>query len=178
MIKNHRISPFFSIFLLRNDEQKKTIFLVNSVALVHQQAKFLEDNTPYKTKSYCGADNVDDWGKEKWEEEFKENQILVMIHQVFLNTLLSGFFTLDRVNLLIFDECHHTLGNSVYKQIMDRYHKAKEQGAYQMPRILGLSASIVTKRVDMYKFVMEKQRLEKEMDAKVITTENLASLIE
>ena len=45
-----------------------------------------------------------------------------MIHQVFLNALNHNFFHLSTVNLLIVDECHHTIGKSAYKQIFDGHY--------------------------------------------------------
>jgi len=45
------------------------------------------------------------------------------------------------------------------------------------PRVLGLSASIVTSKVNADKFIEEKMRLEKILDATVITTENLGDLL-
>ena len=88
-----------------------------------------------------------------------------------------GFFTMERVNLLILDECHHAIGKSSYKQIMTRYAERKERGD-PVPRILGLSASIVVKKPkDREKFKEEKARLEQTLDAKVVTTEDLADLL-
>ena len=59
--------------------EKKTVFLVNSVPLVKQQSEFLRAQTPYKVADYCGADNVDNFTPTKWEQEFAENQVLVMV---------------------------------------------------------------------------------------------------
>ena len=50
---------------------KKVIFLANEVELVEQQAEVIRNSTGLKTSSYCGADGVDDWGKEKWKKEIK-----------------------------------------------------------------------------------------------------------
>ena len=80
------------------------------------------------------------------------------------------------VNLLILDECHHAEKKHPYKRIMDRYAEIKERGA-PVPRILGLSASIVTKKVKEEKFKEEKARLEQTLHAKIVTTENLADLL-
>ena len=74
------------------------------------------------------------------------------------------------------DECHHAEKKHPYKQIMDRYAEIRERGA-PVPRILGLSASIVTKKVNSHKFKEEKTRLERTLHAKIITTENLADLL-
>ena len=60
---------------------KKTVFLVPSVPLVKQQADFLRANTPFQVRSYCGADGVDGWKQEKWDEEFAKYQVMVMVRE-------------------------------------------------------------------------------------------------
>jgi len=87
------------------------------VALVSQQAEFFACDTGLNVGSYCGADGVDGWSRSKWEEEVATNQVLVMVHQVFLDLLLRGYFHFDLVNLLIFDEVHHTTKNHPYMQV-------------------------------------------------------------
>ena len=73
--------------------------------------------------SYCGADGVDEWDEEKWKEEISKNQVncfvrfchcffsffqvLVLVHQVFLDLMTHSFFWLSDAALLILDECHH-----------------------------------------------------------------------
>ena len=82
--------------------------------------------------SYCGADGVDDWDEAKWSEEISENQVrrfpiifsysfffaqvLVLVHQVFLDLMTHSFFKLSDAALLIMDECHHA-------QVITRYLK-------------------------------------------------------
>ncbi len=68
-------------------------------------------------KSYCGSDNVDNWSDSRWREEVRDNQVLVLVHQVFLDLLLRGIFTFGQVNLLIIDEIHHTAKNHPYMQV-------------------------------------------------------------
>ena len=54
------------------------------------------------------------------------------------------------------------------------YHTAKRQGL-ELPKILGLSASIVVKSVKREEFQKEKTRLEKVLDATVETCEGISS---
>lgn len=44
--------------------------------------------------------------------------MLVMTHQILLNGLRQGYFKLDFIKVLIFDECHHARGNHPYACIM------------------------------------------------------------
>ena len=107
---------------------KKTVFLVHRVPLAVQQAKFIKDNTPLSVRSFCGGDNVDFWNLDQWNQEIERHQVLVMIHDVFKLCLSHGGFCMDRVNLLIIDECHHSSGNSSFNQIFTQfYHPLKEE---------------------------------------------------
>ena len=45
-------------------------------------------------------------------------------------------------------------------------------------RILGLSASIVTSHCNIVQFREKKEKLEAKLDSHVVTTENLASLLQ
>ena len=131
-------------------------------------------------KSFCGSDGVDFWNDEKWKKEIDSNQVLVMIHQVFLDALNHGYFKMPDVCLLIVDECHHTVGNSSYSQIFrHHYHPLKEMNPNSLPRILALSASIVPSKCNIHTFQDKKNELESLLDSRVITTsgQNLGNLL-
>ena len=105
---------FIAVMLIKHlrDEvalKKKVVFLANNVALLEQQAEVISKMTGLKTGSYCGAHGVDDWGRKKWEQEWADNQVLVFIHQVFLNTLARGYIKMSDLALIIIDECHHAV---------------------------------------------------------------------
>lgn len=59
-----------------------TIFMVNTVALVDQQAQFIRHTTGLKVKGFCGADGVDKWSDLQWRHEIQENQVMVIVGQV------------------------------------------------------------------------------------------------
>jgi endoribonuclease Dicer len=169
---------FIAVMLIKHmrDElcMKKVVFLVNNVELLEQQAQVIRDCTGLPTGSYCGASGVDDWGKDRWERELRINSVLVFIHQVFLNALAHGFIPFSSLALLVMDECHHAVKNHPYSKIMTEwYHRAKKRGD-SVPRVLGLSASIVVKAVKKEKFRQEKVKLEKMMDAEVETADGIS----
>ena len=96
----------------------QAIFLVSSVALVEQQARQVEEQTGLtvggpilltmsQVGSYCGADGVDDWDEERWKAEIAQHQVLVLVHQVFLDLMTHSFFLLSSAAVLVMDECHH-----------------------------------------------------------------------
>ena len=117
----------------------------------------IKKHTDLKVKHYVGEMGVDFWDKDKWENEFNENNVLVMTAQIFLNLLLHGFIKLSQVNLLIFDECHHAKKSHPYKQIMNRFVGCQEA---DYPKIMGLTASVVNKKVKPGKIESEIQELE------------------
>ena len=80
-----------------------------------------------------------------------------MTAQIFLNLLHHGFIKLSQVNLLIFDECHHAKKSHPYKQIMNRFVGCQEA---DYPKIMGLTASVVNKKVKPGKIESEIQELE------------------
>ena len=117
----------------------------------------IKKHTDLKVQHYVGEMGVDFWDKNKWENEFNKNNVLVMTAQIFLSLLLHGFIKLSQVNLLIFDECHHAKKSHPYKQIMDRFVGCKET---DHPKIMGLTASVVNKKVKPWKIESEIQELE------------------
>ncbi|XP_033114296.1 endoribonuclease Dicer-like isoform X2 [Anneissia japonica] len=119
---------------------KRTLFLVNTVPLVNQQAEVIKKHTNLEVGKYVGAMNVDLWQKDQWLEEFQNNQVLVMTAQIFKDILQHGYMGLSKVNLMIFDECHHAVKNHPYREIM-RFFDICPKKDY--PRVMGLTASIL-----------------------------------
>lgn len=139
---------------------KRTFFLVNSVPLVFQQAEAIERHTSLKVKGFCGEMGVDFWSKDDWMKHFNENHVLVMTHQIYLDLLQHARIKLSRANLLVFDECHHANKNHPFKKIMDRFIDFPNE---DHPRILGLTASVVGKKVTPSAIPSEVKKLESTM---------------
>ncbi|XP_078671533.1 endoribonuclease Dicer-like [Branchiostoma floridae x Branchiostoma belcheri] len=123
-----------------NDGGKRTIFLVNNVPLVSQQAAVITTHTNLSIGEYVGAMGVDLWSRERWRREFDAHHVLVMTAQIFLDVLQHGILPLSRVNLLVIDECHHAVGHHPYREIMKAFDTCQVQ---DYPRVLGLTASIL-----------------------------------
>ena len=96
-------------------------------------------------KDYIGGTGISDWKLEQWELELDRIDVLVMIAQSALNALNSGVLPVSRIGLLIFDECHHARKNHPYKEIMLTLDDNINRLNCVAPKILGLSASIVTR---------------------------------
>ncbi|EJD06192.1 uncharacterized protein FOMMEDRAFT_145449 [Fomitiporia mediterranea MF3/22] len=121
---------------------KKTVFLVPKVPLVDQQRDVLSKQTPLIVRGYVGAMGVDAWDKGRWELEFLQSDCLVMTAQIFKNILVHGYWSLDQVALLIFDECHHARKYHPYNAIMVDHYRSSEW----KPKIFGMTASPIWNR--------------------------------
>ena len=99
---------------------------------------------------------------------------MVFIHQVFLDAVAHGFISISNLALLVMDECHHAVKNHPYSKIMtDWYHPAKKKGR-AVPKVLGLSASIVVKAVKTEVFRKKKAKLEMMLDAVLETADGIS----
>ncbi|GKY93953.1 hypothetical protein MPSEU_000362200 [Mayamaea pseudoterrestris] len=82
---------------------------------------------------------------------------------------------MDRVNLLILDECHHCTGNSNYARIMRDFYHALPVDA--RPKVLGLTASpLINLKINVSNDQLEDQLrgLERLVDARIISPEDIA----
>ena len=91
-----------------------SFFLVDIATLVYQQFAVLECNLDQKVERFCGDMNVDSWSKSTWDEHFKKNMAIVCTADILCNCLQHSFITMEQINLLIFDEAHHTKKNHAY----------------------------------------------------------------
>ncbi|XP_015776860.1 PREDICTED: endoribonuclease Dicer-like [Acropora digitifera] len=148
---------------------KRTFFLVNTVPLASQQAKVIEKHTDLKVEKYIGAMNVDLWDKEKWEDELNKSNVLVMTAQIFLDLLNHAYIKLSQVNLLIFDECHHAKKEHPYRQITQAF---KEYPKNDLPKIMGLTASVVNGKVKPWSLHSEIKELERTLRATCETSQD------
>lgn len=127
--------------LIRQPQKSACVFLAPTVALVHQQAKVIEDSTDFKVGIYCGKSNRLKTHS-SWEKEIEQYEVLVMTPQILLYNLSHSFIKMDLIALLIFDECHHAQVKSghPYAQIMKVFYKNNDG---KLPRIFGMTASPV-----------------------------------
>ncbi|KAJ3566679.1 hypothetical protein NP233_g6850 [Leucocoprinus birnbaumii] len=122
-----------------NSKDKLTIFLVPRVALVEQQAKYLSGSTALRVSRFSGALDIDLSDRLRWKRRLEQCDVIVMTPQILVNLITHSLLTLQRVALLVFDECHHTRKNHPYNIIMREYFHIN--ATEQRPRIFGMTAS-------------------------------------
>lgn len=67
-----------------------------------------------------------------------------MTSQIFLNLLIHRYVTLDRINLIVFDECHRAVANHPMRQIMQQFENCSKQ---DHPRVLAMSATLLNANI-------------------------------
>lgn len=87
---------------------------MDSVTLVFQQAAVLRNNIDQNVAHFFGAMGTDLWDKQTWDEHLSKNMVIVCTAEILNQCLLNAFVRMDQINLLIFDEAHHTKKDHPY----------------------------------------------------------------
>lgn len=78
------------------------------MTLVFQQAAVLRNNLDQNVGHFYGAMGPDLWDEDTWQKHREQNMVVVCTADILQNALLNGFVKMAQINLLIFDEAHHT----------------------------------------------------------------------
>ncbi|KAL4887487.1 hypothetical protein BJY04DRAFT_212522 [Aspergillus karnatakaensis] len=148
-----------------------SFFLVDSVALSYQQAGFLQNNLDTSVGHIFGALGTDFWSRATWQDSFKKYMVIVCTAEILHLCLLHAHIGIKQINLLIFDEAHHTKKDHVYARIIrDSYLRIQPS---KRPRILGMTASPVDTKDDPVEGAMKLEAL---LDSKIATASELSQI--
>ncbi|KAL4890197.1 ATP-dependent helicase dcl1 [Aspergillus ambiguus] len=148
-----------------------SFFLVDSVTLAYQQVSVLRNNLDQDIALFTGAMGVDLWNKQTWEEHFQKNMVIVCTAEILNQCLLNAYISIQQINLLIFDEAHHTKKDHPYARVIrDSYLRVPPSSR---PRIFGMTASPIDTKGDVLKAAQDLENL---LDSKIATTTNLTIL--
>ncbi|CDO68911.1 hypothetical protein BN946_scf185000.g54 [Trametes cinnabarina] len=145
---------------------KITVFLVPKVALVQQQGEFIAKQTTLRVRQFSGATAHDMGDRESWKREFEDADVFVMTAQIFLNLLTHSHWCMNKVSLIVFDECHHTRKNHAYNGIMREYYQIPVE---TRPKIFGMTASPIWNPRNAAESLAT---LERNLDSKVIAVKD------
>nr|BAX36482.1 Dicer3 [Planococcus kraunhiae] len=149
---------------------KRTIFLVNTVALVEQHHAFLEKNCSLKIKSITGDLQSSLNKREFWTQAENDFQVLIMTSQIYLNALTHAHMFLKNANLIIFDECHSAVHDHPMRKVMSLFRKCDE---HDHPKVLGLSATLLNANTTSLLFKEQLSCLENTFRSKIITSKHV-----
>ena len=86
---------------------------------------------------------------------------------------------LFQVNLLIIDECHHATGKHPMREVMRYYASVKQSNPEAtLPRILGLTASVIQKKCKSREVPKMLKELEICLDSHLVTSSNYDEVLE
>ena len=115
---------------------------------------------------FCGDMNTDGYNRHTWEKNFDKNMVIVCTAEVLRQCLHKSYISMDRINLLIFDEAHHAKKGHPYASIIkDFYLQSKKDSL--LPKIFGMTASPVDAKVDVKKAATELETL---LNCEIATT--------
>ncbi|KAI1416765.1 hypothetical protein F5Y13DRAFT_204144 [Hypoxylon sp. FL1857] len=126
-----------------------SFFLVDKVALVHQQYEVLKANLDHPVQRLHGDLRTATLTREFWQQRVEESMVIVCTAEILLLCLHHSFVKMECINLLIFDEAHHTKKNHPYARIIKDFYASLEEDEQRRPRILGMTASPVDAKTDV-----------------------------
>ena len=144
------------------------------MTLVFQQYAVLECNLDQKIDRFCGEMGCEFWSKDVWKKHFATNMAIVCTADILHQCLMHAFIKIEDINLLIFDEAHHTKKNHAYARyeeathlsgVLDRYilltdctitriikdFYLAQDDLRKRPRIFGMTASPIDAKVNVVK---------------------------
>lgn len=125
MLAIHRLSKM---------PNSKIIFLAPTKPLVNQHYKTFLDLTVIPEENLKAI--TGNTSPEKRRDIWKDLKIAFMTPQVLQNDIISNLYSLEDVSLIIFDECHRSVGDYAYCYIAKKYVETAKNH-----QILGLTAS-------------------------------------
>ncbi|XP_063770265.1 antiviral innate immune response receptor RIG-I [Pseudophryne corroboree] len=160
-------------------QKGKVVFMATKVPVYEQQkaafCQYFED-TEYSIIGISGEESDLPVGL-----VIENNDIIILTPQILVNCLNSGSVpSLSIFTMMIFDECHNTIGNHPYNVLMFAYLDLKlSSPSPKLPQIIGLTASVGTgksqRKVEVVEYI---HKLCASLDVKVISTvkENVEEL--
>ena len=110
-----------------------------------------------------------------------KNSFVLIVKRLNIEILGSPdfyFYCVFQVNLLIIDECHHATGNHPMREVMRYYASVKENNrTAKLPRILGLTASVIQKKCKDHQVEKMLKELEVCLDSRLITSSNYEEVL-
>lgn len=140
-------------------DRRLSFFLVDKVALAFQQHAVLECNLAHSSAVFSGESVKYSWTKEFWDVELAKHEVIVCTADILKQMLQYAFIRIDQINLLIFDEAHHTKKSHPYARIIKDFYVDASEGGLRVPRIFGMTASPVDALVDVKKAATELEAL-------------------
>ncbi|KAF9349509.1 Dicer-like protein 1 [Mortierella sp. NVP85] len=120
-------------------DRKICFFIVNNVPLVEQQASVIRANSNAEVLQFSGASNTHKFSQNLWDEVYERANAVVCTAQILLDLLRHGYVRMNKIHLLIFDECHHARKDHPFCSIMREFYH--DTSLNERPKVFGMTAS-------------------------------------
>ena len=128
----------------RNEGKRpKAVFVVKTVTLAHHQAGELKKYIPNARVKCCTGKREEIDIQLHITDALDNSDIVVCTDGKLLDELKKESLAMQKISLLIMDECHHANKNSIYAQIMHKYLEMKVGAATKgnLPQVIGMTAT-------------------------------------
>ncbi|CEF64380.1 Endoribonuclease Dicer [Strongyloides ratti] len=154
---------------------KRIFFVVNNVCLVEQQARHIKNECELVVGELHGESSITVHDTDKIKTFLEQHQVIVLTAQILLDLICFSRISMEDISLLIFDECHHSMGKAhPYSNILSRYDKVPNE---KKPVILGLTASLFNQRLKKNQIENLLLKLEYKMHAEVVTADDFSQVL-
>jgi endoribonuclease Dicer len=96
--------------------------------------------------------------------------LIVATCQIIVDVIQHGFLSIEDLNVLVFDECHHGRGDHPMHQLMQLFENIPKS---KQPRVVGLSGMLVSGGVMPENVEEELAKIENIFMATIATAQNL-----
>ncbi|XP_062456356.1 antiviral innate immune response receptor RIG-I isoform X2 [Rhea pennata] len=121
----------------------KVVFLATKIPVYEQQRTVFKQHFERSRYSVEGISG-ETIARVSVAKVIQDSDIIILTPQILMNSFQDGTLSsLSIFTLMIFDECHNTMGNHPYNMIMTKYLEEKfDSSASHLPQIVGLTASV------------------------------------
>lgn len=151
---------------------KRSLFLVNTVCLGNQVAEEIKRMLGLEVACWNSETHKKSWSERRYHEEFDKNQVFVATAQLFVDAVKHSFISIEQLNVIIFDECHHGRMNHPYHELMKQFKYIQPA---KQPRIVGLSGMLIGISSSLTENSVDKElkALESTFLSTIVTVHNL-----
>ncbi|XP_045623437.1 endoribonuclease Dcr-1 isoform X2 [Procambarus clarkii] len=128
----------------------------------------IQQNTNLVVTTYTTLDQVDNWPTSRWNQAFREAQVLIMTVDVMEQGLQAGVLPLDMLNLLVITDAHRMATSPTIAKILSRCGNC---------RILGMSSPVLSHTCSPPQLESFLNHLQKASSCKVDTASEIVTVL-
>lgn len=161
---------------LRNEERKNiTLYIASDLEREEESSQSSVLINHLTDLRVTTVEAVDEHGKSvsEWQKVIHENQVIVAQAGTVLRFLEQEILTLDRINLLVIENCHLQIGKNDLERIISEFYSK----SLKKPKILGLSEPIHGSACPSSQLEAKLKYLEQCLHSKIETASDILNVL-